>query len=36
LAKKVIPLTCLLMGGKDAYPDVYKRVFGRMPKFFPP
>jgi flavin-dependent thymidylate synthase len=36
LAKKVMPLTCLLIGGKDAYPDVYKRVFGRTPKFFPP
>jgi flavin-dependent thymidylate synthase len=35
-AKKVMPLTCLLLGGKDAYPDVYKKVFGRHPKLFPP
>lgn len=36
LAKKVMPLTCLLIGGKDAYPDTYKRIFGKLPKFFPP
>ena len=36
LAKRVMPLTCLLLGGKDAYPDLYKRIFGRNPKFFPP
>lgn len=35
-AREVMPVTCLLIGGKDAYPDVYKRVFGRKPKFFPP
>jgi flavin-dependent thymidylate synthase len=35
-AEKVMPLTCLLLGGKDAYPGLYKRVFGRNPKFFPP
>lgn len=34
-AREVMPLTCLLIGGKDAYPDIYKRVFGRTPKFFP-
>lgn len=36
LARDFMPLTCLLIGGKDVYPDVYKRVFGRSPKFFPP
>ena len=36
LASKVMPLTCLLLGGKDAYPALYKRIFGKGPKFFPP
>jgi len=36
LAREVMPLTCLLIGGKDAYPEVYKDVFGKSPKFFPP
>jgi flavin-dependent thymidylate synthase len=36
LAREVMPLTCLLLGGKDAYPELYKSVFGRPPKFFPP
>jgi flavin-dependent thymidylate synthase len=36
LAKKAMPLSCLLLGGKDAYPDVYARVFGRAPKAVPP
>ncbi len=36
LAKKVMPLTCLLLGGKDAYPEVYAAVFGRPPKTAPP
>ena len=36
LAKKVMPLACLLLGGKDAYPDVYARIFGRAPKMAPP
>jgi flavin-dependent thymidylate synthase len=36
LAREVMPLTCLLIGGKDAYPSVYKDVFGKSPKFFPP
>ncbi len=36
LAREVMPLTCMLIGGKDAYPDVYKSIFGRTPKFFPP
>jgi len=36
LAKKVMPLTCLLIGGKDAFPEVYKKVYGRSAKFSPP
>ena len=36
LARKAMPLSCLLIGGKDAYPDVYDRVFGRRPKAVPP
>ncbi len=36
LARKIMPLSCLLLGGKDAYPDVYARVFGRAPKMVPP
>jgi len=36
LAREVMPLTCFLIGGKDTYPEVYKDVFGKSPKFFPP
>jgi flavin-dependent thymidylate synthase len=36
LASKVMPLSCLLLGGKDVYPEVYARVFGRPPKALPP
>lgn len=36
LAQKVMPITCLLACGKDAFPQVYKDVFGKSPKFFPP
>jgi len=36
LAKKVMPLTCLMIGGKDAYPEIYRDVFGRSPKLKPP
>jgi flavin-dependent thymidylate synthase len=36
LARKVMPLACLLLGGKDAYPEIYARVFGRPPKILPP
>jgi thymidylate synthase ThyX len=35
-AKKVMPLACSLMGGKDVYPEIYQRMFGRRPKFSPP
>ncbi len=36
LARKVLPLAGLLLGGKDAYPEVYRKVFGRRPKVTPP
>ena len=36
LAKKVMPLTCLMVGGKDAYPQIYQNVFGCPPKLKPP
>lgn len=36
LARKAMPLACLLLGGKDAYPEVYRRVFGRPPRMVPP
>ena len=36
LARKALPLSCLLLGGKDAYPELYARVFGRPPKMAPP
>jgi flavin-dependent thymidylate synthase len=36
LAAKVMPLTCLLLGGKDSYPEVYRSVFGRFPSALPP
>jgi thymidylate synthase ThyX len=36
LAREKMPLTCLLLGGKDAYPGMYEKVFGRLPKFLPP
>ena len=36
LARKALPLSCLLLGGKDAYPEVYAGVYGRAPKMTPP
>ena len=35
-AKDVMPIACLLIGGKDAFPEIYKRVYGRFPKLDPP
>ncbi|MFH1783574.1 MAG: FAD-dependent thymidylate synthase [bacterium] len=32
LAKKVMPLTCLLIGAKHLYPEIYKNIFGAPPK----
>lgn len=36
LASEVMPLTSLLLGGKDVYPACFKRLFAENPKFFPP
>lgn len=36
LAKDVMPLTMLLIGGKDQYPEIYKKVYGTAPKILPP
>lgn len=35
-ARRVMPLTCLLLGGKDAYPEIYRKVYGRFPALKPP
>ena len=35
-ARKAMPLSSLLLGGKDAYPAQYQKVFGRPPKASPP
>ncbi|TET18215.1 MAG: FAD-dependent thymidylate synthase [Candidatus Cloacimonadota bacterium] len=32
LVKNKMPLTLLLIGGKDRYPEIYKHVFGKYPK----
>lgn len=31
-AKRVMPLTCLLIGGKDRYNEVYQSAYGELPK----
>jgi thymidylate synthase ThyX len=36
LARKEMPLSCLLLGGKDQYPALYRRVFGSPPRLSPP
>jgi flavin-dependent thymidylate synthase len=36
LAKEAMPLSCLLLGGKDDYPAIYRRIFGQAPKLSPP
>ena len=36
LARRAMPLAGMLLGGKDTYPRVYKKVFGRPPKLEPP
>jgi len=33
LAKEAMPLTFLLIGGKNIYPKIYKEIFCRLPKF---
>ena len=36
LARKAMPLTCLMLGGKDVYAGTYRKVFGRPPAMTPP
>ncbi len=36
LAREAMPLSCLLLGGKDDYPAIYQRIFGQAPKLSPP
>jgi flavin-dependent thymidylate synthase len=31
-AKKVMPLVCGITAGKDSYNEIYKKIFGRLPK----
>ncbi len=33
---QVMPLTCLLLGGKGAYPETYQSLFNKLPCFLPP
>ncbi len=35
-AKKAFPLAGLLLGPKDRFVEIYRRVFGRAPRFEPP
>ena len=35
LAKQVMPLTTMLIGGKDLYPEIYQIQFGKKPKVLP-
>lgn len=35
-AKEIMPLTFLLIGAKDSYPEIYKELFGKLPKLKPP
>ncbi len=35
LAKEVMPLTCLLIGGKDSYSEIYENIFGKPSKLSP-
>jgi len=34
-AKNVMPKTCLMLGGKDVYPEIYKKIFKKAPKLKP-
>jgi len=36
LARARLPLSGMLLGGKDAYPDLYAKAFGRPPQHLPP
>ncbi len=35
LAREVMPLTLMFIGGKDAYPDIYQSHFGKKPRMMP-
>jgi hypothetical protein len=35
LAKKAMPLTMFFIGGKDSYPAIYEKQFGKKPKVMP-
>lgn len=35
-ARRVMPLAGKLLGGKDAYPLIYEKIFGRPPRLDPP
>jgi flavin-dependent thymidylate synthase len=35
-ARAVMPLSLMLLGGKDRFSQAYKRIFGRSPKYLPP
>jgi len=36
LARQAMPITVLATGGKDNYPEVYKRIFGKYPRVIKP
>ena len=36
LAREIMPLTVLLVGGKDFYPGIYEEVYGKPPKVIEP
>jgi flavin-dependent thymidylate synthase len=36
LAGEAMPLATILLGGKDRYPALYEKLFGRPPQFSPP
>ncbi|MGB7297315.1 MAG: FAD-dependent thymidylate synthase [Candidatus Aminicenantales bacterium] len=36
LARQEMPFSCLLLGGKEQYPSVYRKVFGTSPILCPP
>ncbi|MBU1027221.1 MAG: FAD-dependent thymidylate synthase [Candidatus Margulisbacteria bacterium] len=35
LAKEVMPLSMMLIGGKDRYPEIFESVFGKKPRVLP-
>lgn len=36
LARKEMPLSCFLLGGKEEYPSIYRKIFGTLPRLSPP